>query len=381
MDKLRVLNIISDTNIGGAGRCVLNYLKYRDQDRFDVKVAMPQGSLLKPRVEALGVPVLEVAGISDKSLDLAAIGTLKRLIRSEGAQVVHTHGTMSGRIAGRLAGAKVVFTRHSVFPVPVYLSRQPGRLVNKLVNEFFADEMIAVAEAAKDNLTDSGISPRRITVVLNGVEPLPPLSPEERAAARQAFGLGPDDFAVGILARLEQVKGHQYLIQAAQLLRDQGRPIKVVIAGAGGCEAELKTLVRAFGLEDTVLFAGFVQEVGRLLAALDVQANASYGTEATSLSLLEGMSLGLPAVVSDYGGNPGVIQDGVNGLLFPVRDAQALADALARLMDDPSLRQKLSDGAKAVYQSTFTADRYARTIEQVYLRAAGKTTHTGGPKL
>ena len=155
----------------------------------------------------------------------------------------------------------------------------------------------------------------------------------------------------------------------------------MVIAGAGGCEAELKTLVRAFGLEDTVLFAGFVQEVGRLLAALDVQANASYGTEATSLSLLEGMSLGLPAVVSDYGGNPGVIQDGVNGLLFPVRDAQALADALARLMDDPSLRQKLSDGAKAVYQSTFTADRYARTIEQVYLRAAGKTTHTGGPKL
>ena len=98
---IKVLNIISDTNVGGAGRVILNYLKYMDRDRFEVSVALPQGSLLKPQLEPFGIPIYEVDGMADKSLDWKAIKKLKQVIRLSGADIVHTHGSMSGRIDGR----------------------------------------------------------------------------------------------------------------------------------------------------------------------------------------------------------------------------------------------------------------------------------------
>ncbi len=104
-----------------------------------------------------------------------------------------------------------------------------------------------------------------------------------------------------------------------------------------------------------------------LLNILDVQLNASYGTEATSMALLEGMSLGLPSIASDYGGNPWVIQDGENGLLFPTKDSQALADAMARMIDQPQLREKLSRGSKKDLSVSVYRRDLCQKVEQVYL--------------
>lgn len=89
------------------------------------------------------------------------------------------------------------------------------------------------------------------------------------------------------------------------------------------------------GVEDVMSLLGFRSDVAALLSILDVQLNVSYGTEATSMALLEGMSLGLPSIVSDYGGNPWLVKDGDNGLIFPSRDSRALAACIARLMDRP----------------------------------------------
>ena len=82
---------------------------------------------------------------------------------------------------------------------------------------------------------------------------------------------------------------------------------------------------------------GFLSYVEPLMNAMDIQANCSFGTEATSLSLLQGMSLGKPAVVTDFGGNPGVIRDGENGFMVPIKDPAAMADTLHKLMTDESL--------------------------------------------
>jgi glycosyltransferase involved in cell wall biosynthesis len=87
---------------------------------------------------------------------------------------------------------------------------------------------------------------------------------------------------------------------------------------------------------------------------LDVQLNASYGTEATSLSLLEGMSAGLPAIVSDYGGNPYIIENKNNGLVFKSRDSRGLAESIRRLMDDQALREQISKNAAEIFQNKYT---------------------------
>ena len=371
---IRVLNISSDRNIGGAGRCILNFLAHYDRAAFAVDVAVPRGSLLIPEIQKLDTRVYEVAGIGDKSLDFSAIRELKGVIRICNPQVVHTHGAMSGRIAGRQCGRAVVYTRHSVFPVSKWLSRQPGKWINGRVNEHYADAILAVAEAAKENLVDSGIRPERVEVILNGVEGQRRLAPAEIAAERAKYGIAPDRFMAGILARMEAVKGHRYLLEAAKILKEEGKPVTIVIAGAGSLEEPLRRQAAAMDLGGTVVFAGFVTEVPRLLSMLDLQVNASYGTEATSLSLLEGMSMGIPAVVTDYGGNPGVITDGVNGLLVPTKDSAALAKAIAQMMENRTAYAQMVQSCLDVFREKFTAERYARTIEAVYRRVCKEGT-------
>lgn len=373
---IRILNIISDTNIGGAGRVILNYLRYADRNKFETLVAIPRGSLLKPLLEEAEVPVYEVDGMADCSYASQDVKALQALIRRVKPDLVHTHGALSGRIAAKRCHVPVVYSRHSAFPVPAKLKYPPGRWVNKLLNEHYADHIIAVSPATRDNLTEGGISPKKITVVMNGVAPVSPISDEEKAALRRSLGLEPDVFTFGILARIEDYKGHLYLVYAAKLLKDRGYSnFRILVAGTGAFEEEVTRAVTEMGVEDVVQMLGFRSDAAALLNILDVQLNASYGTEATSMALLEGMSLGLPTIASDYGGNPFVITSGQNGLLFPSKDSAALADAMAELMDHPEEVSIMREKALETYQSRFTGEVFARNTEQIYenvLKGASK---------
>ncbi|GFI62437.1 putative glycosyltransferase EpsD [Clostridiales bacterium] len=363
---IKVLNIISDSNIGGAGRCVLTFLKYFDRSKYGVRVVVPQNSLLIPEIKRLNIGVIEAETIAEKSLSMDSISELKKIIKASGCDIVHTHGNMSGRIAGRKCGKKVVFTRHSVFPVSDKIGKGLGKKVNGIVNMHYADEIIAVAEAAKENLTDSGIDPKRVKVILNGVEQQKRASDKEIAGLREKYGISKNDFVVGIMARIEAVKGHIYLIEAAEKIKRLGNAIKVLIIGTGALEEELKKIVISKNLEDTVIFTGFINNVNEILSILDVQVNASYGTEATSLSLLEGMSLGIPAVVSNYGGNPGVITHGENGYIFKSQDSRDMAKYLKKLMEERETMEYMKKCSVEIFNQKFTAEIYAKNIEAVY---------------
>ena len=373
---IRILDIISDTNIGGAGRVILNYLRYADRNKFETLVAIPRGSLLKPLLEEAEVTVYEVDGMADCSYASQDVKALQALIRRVKPDLVHTHGALSGRIAAKRCHVPVVYSRHSAFPVPAKLKYPPGRWVNKLLNEHYADHIIAVSPATRDNLTEGGISPKKITVVMNGVAPVSPISDEQKAALRRSLGLEPDVFTFGILARIEDYKGHLYLVYAAKLLQDRGYSnFRILVAGTGAFEEEVTRAVTEMGVEDVVQMLGFRSDAAALLNILDVQLNASYGTEATSMALLEGMSLGLPTIASDYGGNPFVITSGQNGLLFPSKDSAALADAMAELMDHPEEVAIMREKALETYQSRFTGEVFARNTEQIYenvLKGASK---------
>lgn len=372
---IRVLNVISDSNIGGAGRVLLNYLQYADRSRFETMIAVPRGSLLCEPLRELGGVVHEVDGLAERSYHKDDVRTLMELIRKVDPDIVHTHGALSGRIAGRRCGKAVIYTRHSAFPVPAKLKYPPGRWINKLVNEHYADHIIAVSPAAAQNLTDAGISRKKITVMMNGVAPLTRATEEECAALRAELGLAPNVFTAGILARIEPYKGHLYILEAAEQLKREGRRFRILIAGTGSFENEVRRAITEKGLEHEVLFLGFRSDVAKLLSILDVQLNASYGTEASSIALCEGMSLGVPAVASDYGGNPWQIDDGEDGLIFPSRDSGALARALGRLMDEPETLGKMQKRAVEIFRERFTGEIFARNVERVYLNTLEETGH------
>lgn len=375
---IKVVEVSSDSNIGGAGKCILTFLRTYDRSKFDVSVIIPVGSKLKPEIKALGTRVYELEDLAEKSLDLKAVSKLKRLFKQIRPDIVHTHASMSARLAAKQCGIKTVYTRHSVFPPPAKISKGVGKLINGFINNHTADRIIAVAEAAKDNLTATGVDEKKIDVVLNGVDALKPFDPETLGKTKEKYGIRPGQKTAAIVARLNEVKGHKYFVEAAEIIKKRGLDMKFLIAGTGETEDEIRGLIKEKGLEDTVVMLGFLNDVEPLMNVMDIQVNCSFGTEATSLSLLEGMSLGKPAVVTDFGGNPGVIKDGVNGYLVPTRDPKALADKIEKLASDDELYSRISKNCLEIYAKIFTSEANARKIEEIYNQLYKSIKNNGG---
>ena len=365
---IKVLNVISDTNIGGAGTVLLTTLYNIDRSKFNVVVVVPEGSALIPRVDALGFEVIKTVGGKDKSLDFGAIREYMRIFKAEKPDVVHTHAALSARIAAFLCGVRVrVHTRHSTFAPKPALTRFPLRQLCGLLNNTLSTHMIAVSESAKENLTDMGANPKKIEVIINGAEPLREVPEAEAAALREKLGIPSGNFVIGMSARLEEVKGHIYLIEAMRLLRERGvTNISAVIIGTGATEATLKQKTKEYGLEGSVLFPGFVGDVAPYIQIMDVIVNCSFGTEATSMALLEAMSLAKPAIATDYGGNAYIIENGKNGYIIPQKSASNLADAIQKMLADPERRREMSRVAYSKYICHLTGKIMTGKVERLY---------------
>ncbi|MBQ4350419.1 MAG: glycosyltransferase [Clostridia bacterium] len=366
---MKILNILSDSNIGGAGRLLVHYLRNFDRARFDGWVALPKGSALIPSVRETGFPVIELEYGADQSWDRRSVGELRRVIRELRPDIVHCHSSLSGRVAAWLEHVPGRFyTRHSVFPPSKKLTTFPGKQLNGLLNRVLSTDIVAVAEAAKKNLTDTGVPADMITVIINGVEPLREVTPAECEALRDALGVGRDDFVCGIVARLEDYKGHSYLLEAAKAVLAAHPATDFLIVGDGSQADALKKQAADLGITGNVLFTGFTDDVAPYYGIMDLNLNCSWGTEATSLALAEGMSAGVPAVATTYGGNPCMIEDGKNGLLVPEKDPGAMAAAILSLIDDPARLADLSAAARRVYAEKFTARAMTEQLEAMYER-------------
>ncbi len=245
---IKVIEVSSDSNIGGAGKCILTFLKTFDRQSFDVSTVVPKGSLLKPEIESLHCKVFEAEHLAEKSLDIKAIFRLRTMFRRLKPDLVHTHASMSARIAAWSLGIPVVYTRHSVFPQSSKLTTFPGKQINGLINNLTATKIIAVAEAAKDNLTETGVSEKKIRVIPNGVEALAPPSEEEIGKLRMQYHIRPDEKVAAIVARLNPVKGHKYFIEAAKIVKDRGIKAKFLIAGTGEESPALNLQIQLLGL-------------------------------------------------------------------------------------------------------------------------------------
>lgn len=376
MNKIKVMHVLSDTNVGGAGTLLCNTLACGDTNRFDYTVVLPEGSRLVERLSSLPCRVLSVSGGRDRSFDAAAIGQYVRLMRREQPDILHTHASLSARIAGRLCGVPVcIYTRHCVFPLKPWQTSAPFRFVFRYASRLLSDHTVAVAEAARDQLVDMGMDERRIEVIINGVLPVRPSSASELSELRQRLGLDEHDFVVGMSARLEEYKGQGTLLRAAAMCRDIAPDMRFLLLGDGSCAEQYRALAHDLGIEDRVIFAGFVQDIAPYYALMNVNVNASFGTETSSLALSEGMSVGVPCVASRYGGNPNMVCEGENGFLFEAQNHAELAQTLLHLYHDPALLARLSEGALRHYRERFGAERMVHELEGMYgrlLRAHGR---------
>ena len=171
---------------------------------------------------------------------------------------------------------------------------------------------------------------------------------------------------VSIFARLEPYKDHITFLRSARVLSNF-KNIYFLIVGNGSLELSLKEYAEKLGISERTRFVGFVDDVSTLMNITDINTNCSVGTETSSLALSEGMSLGIPAVASDYCGNKYIVKDRVNGLIFPQRDYYTLAKKILLLVRDKKIYHRLSENSKKRFGRELNSKRMTEETEKYYI--------------
>lgn len=343
-------------------------IKGMDATQFEITVALPSGSALIQKLNHLPCKIIQFRYGADHSFSMNAIIEHIKIIKMVRPSIVHSHGSLSSRIAATCLNIPCrIFTRHCSPPIPEFAKNPFIKKLTGITNDILSTSIIASAECAKQNLIGMGCNAKKIKTVINGVMPISLLNGSQRVFLRAKYGLNDKDFVVSIFARLEKIKGHRTLLEAAKICKDGYPDLKFFIVGAGRIEKDLKRYAKVLDIEDIVYFTGFCDDVEDIFNVTDLNVNCSYLSETASLSLSEGMSIGIPSVVSDVGGNPYMVKNEENGLVFPAKDPRALASAIIRMYEDDDLYKKCSIGALKRYNEEFNGKIMCKKITDLYI--------------
>jgi len=289
----------------------------------------------------------------------------KKTIWERVPHILHLHGYASqniGRVLGRWTGIPTLCHEHAVqLAIPLY-----QQVADKLLSPF-TDYGVSVSENSKSFLVrERGFPPEQVFVVPNGLDPaqLPDLSKEEVARERRELGIPEGGRAVGIVGRLDRIKGHDYFLKAAKQILEKHPETWFPVVGDGDWMPELKKLTQDLGIEKKVIFTGFRSQVNPILSALDVMVMPSLN-EGFGMSLIEAMFKRLPVVVSRVGGMLEIVEDGVNGLFVPPRDPEAIAVCVNELFQDPGKTKQLKENARET-ASGYTIKNTVKITEEIY---------------
>jgi len=341
----KVLFCIWALEAGGAERFLVELVRRAPRERLDVKVVcLSRKGAWAGEVESAGV---EVICLDKKTgLDLTIVRRLRALFRSERPDLVNTHlwtADLWARLGAVLSGVPhIVVTEQNVDVWKTWYHRLIDRLLFRRT-----DKVICVSDQVLDFYRDVlRVPAAKLEVIPNAIDVEGPPPPPGARPLREEIGAGAGDFVFLCAARLHPQKAHAVLLDAARSVADRGgRRFKIALAGEGSLRAELEARVRVLGLEQVVHFLGFRNDVRALLPQADAFVLPSH-YEGLPLAVLEAMAAGVPVVVTRVGGNPGIVEDGRNGLMVPAGDVPALADAMARVAGDARLARALGEEAR-----------------------------------
>lgn len=355
---------------GGQNQVLLTVRGLRSCGHRAALVAHPEGELRRRAQD--GPDVYPLA--SRAETDVRAAWLLSRLIRNLRPDIVHAHdahGVAMAALAASMCGAairpKLVAARRVDFHVGKNMfSRWKYRRI---------DRFVCASQFIQSMLVSDGIPSSSTTVVYEGVDlhrvhSAPPID------LHREFSLPRGAPLVGNVAALVPHKGQRDLIDAAALVVEQVPDARFIIAGEGHLEHELVRQVRARDLERHIVFTGFRSDVLSLHQSFDLFVMSSV-TEGLGTSALDAMAAGRAVVATRAGGLSEVVEHERTGLLVPVQDVPALADAITRLLADHSFRRTCEHNARTQATRRFSADRMVDETVAVYEQLVGTRHATG----
>ena len=372
MKRLSVLFALTSPVRGGVEEVVLELARRLDPGEFRLALAAPAPLLDAFAPDLSGVAIETQAVEAESWRRREEIGKLSAFIARFGPDIVNAHLFRSTAVAAPLArwhGARVVETYHGRegwrrgVIAGTFI---PDRLVSRLV-----DRVIAVSEAARAFLISrKGYAARKIVVVPNGRD-LSVFRPGVGGhTVRKELGIDRGTPLVGVVGRLEDQKGHVYLLDAWPTVLAEFPDARLLLVGEGSLRGPLEDRARRLGIAASVIFAGFRRNVSRVLDALDVVALPSL-YEGMPLTAIEASAMAKPVVATAVDGTPEVIRDGRTGRLVPPREPAALSRALRMLLRDPVGARQMGDAGRDFVLARFDLARQVEATARVYRETVG----------
>jgi glycosyltransferase involved in cell wall biosynthesis len=361
---MKIVHVVYSLEMGGAEILVAQLCRLQRANGHDVSVtAYSNLGTLGVALRAEGIPI-EVLGEAPFARTFMRFFHVFRRLRPD---VVHCHNpapTVQAAVGARLAGAHcIVSTRHSLVAPPYETSAE---IAFSLVS-LFCNWVVGICDATCNNLRHAPLARRnRLTRVYNGVTAVPATPPNERP---EKCG-----FTLLFIGRVAAIKDLVTMIRAVAYATARVPDLHLWVVGEGAIRPGLEDLAREIGIADHITFWGERLDVGPFFAAADVYTMSSL-SEGLPMSLLQSMSAGLPALVTDVGGMAEVVRNSQSGICTPVGDPRAMADAIVQLASDPERRATFSRNAIAAYTRDFTLEHMDAAYMDLYRNPRRKRTN------
>jgi glycosyltransferase involved in cell wall biosynthesis len=358
---VNILFIANHLNVGGISSYLLTLASGLKQKGHRVYLASGGGELGDKFIQAgithFKAPLKTKNEISPKIF--FSFWKLRKVAREFNIDLIHSHSRTTqvlGDLLGWALAKPHIFTCHGFFK-PKFSRRIFG---------CWGQKVIAISQPVKEHLIiDFKLEENKISVIHNGIDTKNFGDFSARDNLRAKLGITQADFLVGIIARLSDVKGHTYLVQAMPLVIKNFPNAKLLIIGQGKAKDALIKETQDLGLEGSIVFIPEAKNTKDWLAAMDIFVMPSL-QEGLGLALMEAMAQGVAVVGSAVGGIKTLIQDKLNGLLVTPADAPALAQAIITLLNDPRLRRNLGARAREFIIANFSQEEMVDKTEIVY---------------
>ncbi|MBP9855948.1 MAG: glycosyltransferase family 4 protein [Candidatus Pacebacteria bacterium] len=368
---MKIIYVITKSHLGGAAKYV-SALAIEAQNRgHDVAVAGGgQGGLIEQLTDA-GIRVINLPHLGRNINVLADIKTffdLVKIFKRERPEIVHLNSPKAGglgALAARLTGVKkIIFTGHGwAFNEKRPLWQKPIIYFFQWLMIMLAHRTIAVSQKTAHDLDPLPFIKKKITVIYNGLSPLPFLSQKEARAK-----LSPevaDGIWLGGLAELHKNKGFDILLLAFKKVLEKIPGLTLIIIGEGEERENLARIIARYQLTNDVQLVGRYENAATLLPAFDLFIFPSR-TEALPYTLLEAGAAGLPVIASKVGGIPEIIEGGLEGALVPPENTHFLADKIAELLSNKSLMQTYGQNLKKKVATHFSEQQMLEQTFNLY---------------
>jgi glycosyltransferase involved in cell wall biosynthesis len=356
-----ILHTESSQGWGGQEMRILQESLEFKKRGYRMMIACQPASMLRKEAEGKGIPVIVLR--MRTAVDPLAVANCIRAIKKNGVDLVHTHSSTDSwccSMSAKLARVPVIRSRHVTTPIS-------KNCFSRFLFMKLADRVITSGETIRRQMIEgNGYDPRKIISIHAGIDEKR-FSPEISGDyVRAELNIEKDDYLLGIVSVLRSWKGHVYLLEAFKALREKIPHLKLLIAGSGPQERNIRKYIEGNGLTGKVIMTGHREDVPQILKSLDLFILPSYSNEATSQVIPQAMAMGIPVISTFAGGIGEVVKDGETGKLVPPRDAPALSEAIFWAYQNREKSREMARKARKSMLKDFTLTGMIDKTESVY---------------